>query len=80
MDGNEAEARSHAAAWVEIKKRMSAASKCGVPFRVLSLKLVLQPSASLANLLEMHTLGSYLKPIESEILGMEPSNLCFNKF
>lgn len=43
---------------------------------MVGLKLGLQPSGSPENVLEMHILGSYPKPTESETLGMEPSNLC----
>lgn len=40
-----------------------------------------QPAASISsgNLLEIQILRSHLRPIESKILGMRSSDLCFNK-
>lgn len=42
----------------------------------LSVALGLAAAASPENLLEMQVLGPYPRPIDSETLGVVPSNLC----
>lgn len=53
------------------KKLTLCAKHCSIP-------LVPRPNL-LWNLLEMHYLRALPRPIESDTLGVEPSNLCFSK-